>query len=740
MGKDPERLSRLVSRGLGVFAGLRRSFPVALGLVLAGCSAPRIDSPDPEVRQKAVLRLTDQASLARIAVEDDNWRVREAARDRLTDQAMLASVAMLATHGDGGWQSALRKVTDQAMLARVVQGTRNPAASEAALQKLTDQDLLSDIAVEAEGVYPSMGIAAAGKVTDQVLLGRIVSAARHPLVRRAAVEQLADQARLATIAIADEDPDVRSAALTRTEDDRLLAQIARDAKTPAERGAARVKIAAKATPARVAGADQGTPVDEAAVNRTTDQALLARIAMTEANGEEVRRLAVSRITDEALLALVLQSANYSQAGLLAGERLHDVELLSFLRSGGGLSGGIAGVNLAMRDSRISARYPHLSLTVTLREESSTYKIVTSHYESSSPARFGAGPNPGDLKSVTEGLPMAAKGHAVQMKLRSDSAVLAEKEWTPELRDIGAATGVPRASMLTDVEISELLRELLSRPAFTQDDLKGIALESGMAELREAAIWNLKDQPFLARFAAEEKQDSLKRAALNHLRNQEVLARLAADGTGNSRAIRVAAIANLTDQARLSELASDHDPAVRMAAVQRVTDEPLLAGIYATAKDRETRSEALSRMTSESALAGIATGETDEFLRTWAVGRLASLSRDGRAEKSLALLTRIAVEDPFYLAREAAVAGLTDAAVLARVALNDREPTVRLAAVRNLTDQTVLAQVATKDANVEVKIAAIAHLTDQAALATIADQPDIPYTVKEAALSQLNYLR
>jgi hypothetical protein len=53
---------------------------------------------------------------------------------------------------------------------------------------------------------------------------------------------------------------------------------------------------------------------------------------------------------------------------------------------------------------------------------------------------------------------------------------------------------------------------------------------------------------------------------------------------------------------------------------------------------------------------------------------------------------------------------------------------------------VLAQIATDDANVEVKLAAIAKLTDPAVLARIAHQEGLPYTVKEAALSQLNYLR
>lgn len=740
MERNQERASRPADRGAGVFEALRGLFLIVLGLVLAGCPAPRIDSPDPEIRLKAIIRLNDQTALARIAVEDENWRVREAARDRLTDQAMLANVAMLATQGDGGWQSALKKVTDQVMLARVVRESKNPAASGAALEKLTDQNLLTGIAAEADGVYPSMGIAAAGRVTDQSLLGRIAAAARHPLIRQAAAEKLVDQTQLAGIAIADENPKVRRVALGRMDDSTLLARIAADAKTPADRGAARVKIASNAVPAAIPGTDESLPMDETIVNAMTDQASLARIAVTEANGEEVRCLAVSKITDEHFLAMILQRVTFSKAGIMAGERLQDVELLSYLAGNGGLSGKIAGVKLAIRDPRIGTRYPHLSLTIALREESSAYKIVTSYYETSSPVGIGSIPNPGDLKNVTEGLPMSVKGHAVQMTLRSDSAVLAEKEWTPALRDIGVGNGVPLASMLAQVEISELLQELLARPEFTPDDLKGIALESGMTELREAAIWNLKDQVLLARFAAEEKLDSTKKAALRNLQNQTVLARLAAKDAGNSAPVRLAAIGNLTDQARLAELAFDDDQEVRMAAVDRITDESLLARIYAEAKDGNTRLEALSRMTSESALARIVTDEADKVLRTCAVERLASLSREGRAEKNLALLARIVVEDPFYLAREAAVAGLTGSAVLARVALKDQEPAVRLAAARTLTDQTVLAQVAINDADVGVKLAAIAKLSDQVVLAKIANQEGLPHTVTDAALSRLDDLK
>ena len=78
---------------------------------LAGCG-PRLDSKDPKVRLAAVEKLTDEAMLAKVALEDESWDVRRTSIEKLTDQALLAKVAVEATD----WtvrKIAITKLTDQ---------------------------------------------------------------------------------------------------------------------------------------------------------------------------------------------------------------------------------------------------------------------------------------------------------------------------------------------------------------------------------------------------------------------------------------------------------------------------------------------------------------------------------------------------------------------------------------------------------------------------------------------------
>jgi len=60
---------------------------------MAGCIKPRLDSPDFQERKRAVVRLSDQAQLAKVAIEDTNEDVRSAAVKTLTDDTSLVAVA-----------------------------------------------------------------------------------------------------------------------------------------------------------------------------------------------------------------------------------------------------------------------------------------------------------------------------------------------------------------------------------------------------------------------------------------------------------------------------------------------------------------------------------------------------------------------------------------------------------------------------------------------------------------------
>ncbi len=94
--------------------------------------------------------------LAKIAVEDEDYDVRRAATWKLTDQALLAKVAVESKDDGGVRWVAVEKLTDQALLAKIAVEDEDYDVRRAAVEKLTDlavfhrsQDLTSQIDMEA---------------------------------------------------------------------------------------------------------------------------------------------------------------------------------------------------------------------------------------------------------------------------------------------------------------------------------------------------------------------------------------------------------------------------------------------------------------------------------------------------------------------------------------------------------------------------------------------------------------
>jgi hypothetical protein len=105
---------------------------VVFAIMFSGCAS--LDSKKPDIRQTAVKRLTDQALLAKIAMEDESFSVREIAVKKLTDQALLAKITMEKEH------FPVRKVAflklSRAELIQLSTNTENPTIRIAADVKL----------------------------------------------------------------------------------------------------------------------------------------------------------------------------------------------------------------------------------------------------------------------------------------------------------------------------------------------------------------------------------------------------------------------------------------------------------------------------------------------------------------------------------------------------------------------------------------------------------------------------
>ena len=135
-------------------------------LVLCGCDAdPTVDT---------VKQTSDQALLAKIAVEAKKGGVRRAAVEKLTDQDVLAKIA-IEEKNDDVRRAAGRQVTDQALLARIAVEAKDVDIRRAAVEKLTGQEVLAKIAIKDED--RDVRRAAAGKLTDEGMLGKVAAEA-----------------------------------------------------------------------------------------------------------------------------------------------------------------------------------------------------------------------------------------------------------------------------------------------------------------------------------------------------------------------------------------------------------------------------------------------------------------------------------------------------------------------------------------------------------------------------------
>jgi hypothetical protein len=220
----------------------------------------RGDRKECEKLHSAIWKLTDQAQLARIAVEEKNSNARSAAVRKLTDQALLAKVAV----EDKDWMvrlDAVEKLTDQAALAKIAVEDEMPRVRDVATGKITDQATLAKIAIEDKGPFDrgsEVGKIAVRRMTDQTLLAKVAVEAKVVGIRAAAVGNLTDQAQLAKIAVSGKDSGLRSIAISKLTDQALLTKIATEEKDRFVRSMA-ISVLNEANPALKRLADLDGP-------------------------------------------------------------------------------------------------------------------------------------------------------------------------------------------------------------------------------------------------------------------------------------------------------------------------------------------------------------------------------------------------------------------------------------------------------------------------------------------------
>jgi hypothetical protein len=688
----------------------------------------------------AVGELTDQALLAKIAVESKYMNVRWVAVEKLNDPALLARIAV----GDKDWsvrESAIHKLTD-------------------AIGKLTDQAVLAKFAVE--GGDAAVRGAAVEKLTDQAALAKVAVESQDAAVRSAAVEKLNDPALLARIAVGDKDWHVRLSAIHKLTDaigkltdQAALAKFASEGGDAAVRGAAVGKLTDQAALAKIAVESQDAAVRSAAVKKLTDQAALAKIAEKE-EVSFVRGAAVEKLTDQALLAKIAEKKEdrFVRAKAIAAMDGSNPALERLAAKAGDLNqdliSSIARIKLAIQEQRIRNRLPRIVFAVR-------------------------------VSAVTQAYTMAyLYGESVSFVLSQDGATLAEKHWSTVFPEF-----VNKLEFLSAaVEGGDLLAELLHRAEFEQEDLAELS-SSEIPEVCHGAVANLTDQAALARVAIENIGQRFRFAALRKLTDQAALTKVAVES--KDAAVRSAAVEKLTDQAFLATIAEKgSDRFVRSKAIAAMDGAnpamKRLAGYLGALTSDALESIARIKLAIQEprirnrlpriAFASVVSGDDARYQKSAGVvympGERVSfvLSRAGETLAENHWSTDFPKQTPELAFTAASVHGedllarLLHGAVFRQDDLSELSsseiPELRQAAVRNLTDEALLAKIAVEDENSVVRHTAVKMLpaghhlsraslatereveryTDQVLLAEIAKTAE-PMAVRRAAVRRLN---
>ena len=380
----------------------------------------------------------------------------------------------------------------------------------------------------------------------------------------------------------------------------------------------------QATLARIAVADKHSVVREAAVLKLTDQATLARIAM-EDKDEDVREAAVLKLTDQATLARIAVADKHSVVREAAVLKLTDQATLT----------RIAVAN-TYSDVREAAR-----------------------------------------KKITDQTSLAMWEKPELTRQVTDQALLA---------DIAVEAGLSKVREAAVLKLTD------------QATLAKIAMEDKDEDVREAAISNpnLTDQTVLARAAVDEKRLTIRLAAIAKVTDQ-IFVRQWAENDPQA-AIRQAAVTRIEDDRFLVQrLGVESSPSVRSAIVQKLHEKESLSLVALSAYHQNDRMQALLRLKRISRDLGYIV-ETKHKALARRVSALAT-------EKNNNKLLQLSLEGEFDVLRTAAARRLSDHVTLEHVASQAMDREVLKILLPKLVDKDMLNRVAANANDRAMRLAA-----------------------------------
>ena len=519
------------------------------------------------------LQVVDQATLARIAVEEDDAAARWVAIGELVfkesvDQDVLTRVAF-ETDYEEVRHAAFARLTDRALVAAIALEEQDASIRLAAVSSLEDQALLKKIAIGDED--GDVRLAALARITDEVALGSLLAAWRGNcganLTRGyhlSAVANLTDQAILQQLA-ADLEAcyTIRAAAIEALTDEAFVARIEAGSRPPpgglntmrymGVRNAARDRL----------GELRRNPSHEPsyiAVKRMSDQAMLAEVALGGLSGRRARYIAVQMLTDQVLLAEVALGVTSGRIQHTAINKLKDPAALARIAL---VYGSEARARSRVERAMALTGLPHGELLIALADFENHPMIRTTAVLLINDQET--------LRRIAEADPTAVVRRAAVVGVADDEFLLklVDRDSSPTVRNAVVRTlhdmetvlrasgdayhGDVRAAALNRL-IAEESGQVLERARAAQR-----GLERQTAELRSST-----DTSMLTDQALGGRTDEHRRAAAETLRAPADFVHVAK--TSLDRGVLKTLLDRLDGDPELNELADTAaDPAVRIAA-------------------------------------------------------------------------------------------------------------------------------------------------------------------------------
>ncbi len=533
-----------------------------------------------------------------------------------------------------------------------------------------------------------------------------------PQERIAAVEVEENQERLSRVARDDPEWDVRKAAIDRISDGAVLAEIA-------------ILLSTRAR----SNEELADETVEAAIAAIRSQGALWRIAK-DANDPTARMSAVQRVADAAkILSMALSDEDWAARRVAALSLLEDADRARFVEETSDWDLAVSVLEKISNGNeleRLVRTVPHWLV------RRAAVKGVTGRHVLEEIAREDS-----DWSVRAAAVARIEDSNTLATIYRTDEHRWVRFNAVTQLADLSLLRRIAEEEKDPQIRVAaihklvdpELLRTFLDRE---RDDV-GYAAMAALVdsvpsdsafwselfasdfgyEFQMAAVIGSDDPIFLEKAARSSYETEPRTLATKKLNDPDLLLELAVEEGGSSLGfVALSRLIEIADQELLEKIALEDDSIqadflAREAAISRLTNQDLLERIYREDIYRQNKEAAVKAFTSMERLEKeVRTGEYK-----WVAGKRIAEIADADLQKRLAL-------DPTWPHRAFNIERLDDPELLKSIALNDPSSSARRAAVGRITNQDVLSEAIRRAEQLEgneerwVIEAAIPNLTNQ----------------------------